>query len=279
MSDKEEEPVGEEEKEQEKDPEPDTAEMGEDVEDADKGADKEDDDGDADGVNKKDVFGDDSDEEDEKPRKQSRLRQRDSDDSDEDAKKAESDKDSDDDADALDSSSKEEFGEHRMLDVASRISKYSWDQTNSQVSLYISFDGAKALREECIECHFRPRGVLLIISHGGKQHWFKIPNLCHAVDTAACKQTVKTDTIALKLRKAEQGLQWSDLTDEKDQYKQKRAFRIEKGDLKDATTEQLIADMYQNANDDEREGLREAMRINREKRGEDARSATASNSK
>lgn len=49
--------VGEEEKEQEKDPEPDTADMGEVVEDADKGADKEDDDGDADGVNKKDVFG------------------------------------------------------------------------------------------------------------------------------------------------------------------------------------------------------------------------------
>ncbi|CAK0810909.1 unnamed protein product [Prorocentrum cordatum] len=192
------------------------------------------------------------------------------------------DKESDDgDAAALNrASSKEEFGEHRLLDVTSRISKYSWDQSNSQVSIYISFDGAKALPDECMECHFRPRGVLLIISSGGKQHWFKIPNLCHAVDTAACRRAVKTDTIVLKLRKAEQGLQWSDLTDEKDQYKQRRAYRIEKGDLKDASTEQLIADMYQNATDEEREGLREAMRINREKRAEDARNAAAaSNSK
>jgi hypothetical protein len=191
------------------------------------------------------------------------------------------DKGSDDgDADALEfSSAKEEFREHRTLDVTSRISKYSWDQSNNQVSIYISFDGAKALPDECLECHFRPRGVLLIISSGGKQHWFKIPNLCHAVDTAACRWTLKTDAIALKLRKAEQGLEWSDLTDEKDQYKQKRAYRIEKGDLKGATTEQLIADMYQNASDEERAGLREAMRVNREKRAEDARNAAASNSK
>uniref|UniRef100_A0A7S2AIG4 CS domain-containing protein n=1 Tax=Alexandrium andersonii TaxID=327968 RepID=A0A7S2AIG4_9DINO len=127
--------------------------------------------------------------------------------------------------------------------------------------------------EDCIECHFRRVGVLLLIRSGAKTHWWKAPNLCKEIDLQASKRNIKADQIVIKLRKRQTGEQWSDLTDEKDKYQKMREYRINHGDLKGATTEELLADMYQHANDEDRAGLRDAMRVNREKREEDTRKA------
>lgn len=172
----------------------------------------------------------------------------------------------------------DQFGLETTLDVASRISSYSWDQSDRFVSLYVPFNGVGSLDQSAVEVIFRPRGVLLIISSGGKQHWYKVPNLCHEIDCEASKKTIKQDQVVMKLRKQAEGVQWSDLTDDKDKYQQKREYRINHGDLKGATTEELLADMYRNASDEDRAGLRDAMRVNREKREEDAKRARGSES-
>mmetsp|Transcript_63489 Transcript_63489/g.153600 ORF Transcript_63489/g.153600 Transcript_63489/m.153600 type:complete len:134 (+) Transcript_63489:1314-1715(+) len=127
--------------------------------------------------------------------------------------------------------------------------------------------------EDSVEVHFGRVGVLLLIRSGEKQHWYKVPNLCKEIDTAASKRNIKADQVVIKLRKAETGEKWSDLNDEKDKYQKRREYRINHGDLKGATTEELLADMYQHANDEDRAGLRDAMRVNRTKREEDARNA------
>jgi len=166
---------------------------------------------------------------------------------------------------------KEDFGEaNSRLDVATRIQRYSWDQSDKFVSLYIPYDGVGTIAPENVDCVFRPRGVLLTINSGGQKYWYKVPNLCQEIDLTASKRNIKADQVVIKLKKLKTGSEWSDLTDEKDRYKSKREYRIQHGDLKDASTEQLLADMYQNANDDERAGLRDAMRVNREKRAEEA---------
>merc|ERR1712110_73630 len=131
--------------------------------------------------------------------------------------------------------------------------------------------GVGALPAGDIEVIFKPFAFLLLVKKEGKQHWFKTTNLCKEVDVNACKKTVKADQVSIKLRKLESCATWSDLTDAKDRYQRKREYRIHHGDLKGATTEELLADMYQNANDEERAGLRDAMKVNREKREEDAR--------
>lgn len=166
-------------------------------------------------------------------------------------------------------------GRDIQLDVTSRISRFSWDQSDKFVSIYVPFDGVGVLPSESVEVVFRPRGVLLVISTGGKQQWYKIPNLCKDIVVEASKSTVKADQVVLKLRKAAQGLSWSDLSDDKDKYQQRREYRVQHGDLKGATTEELLADMYKNANDEDRAGLRDAMKINREKREEDAKAPSA----
>jgi len=164
-----------------------------------------------------------------------------------------------------------DFGElDRHLDVSRKICKFSWDQSNTGVSIYVPFDGVGHLPEQDVHVEFRDIGFLLIIQKDDKKHWYKIPNLCNPIDVAASRKTVKADQVVVKLRKRRAG-NWSDLTDDKDRHQRKREYRIQHGDLKGATTEELLADMYKNATDEDRAGLRDAMRVNREKREEDAR--------
>lgn len=164
-----------------------------------------------------------------------------------------------------------DFGElDRHLDVSRKICKFSWDQSNTGVSIYVPFDGVGHLPEQDVHVEFRDIGFLLIIQKDDKKHWYKIPNLCNPIDVAASRKSVKADQVVVKLRKRRAG-NWSDLTDDKDRHQRKREYRIQHGDLKGATTEELLADMYKNASDEDRAGLRDAMRVNREKREEDAR--------
>lgn len=167
-----------------------------------------------------------------------------------------------------------DFGDlDRHLDVSRKICKFSWDQSSTGVSIYVPFDGVGRLPEQDVQVEFRDIGFLLTIQKDGKKHWYKIPNLCNPIDVGASRKSVKTDQVVVKLRK-QRASSWSDLTDDKDRQQRRREYRIQHGDLKGATTEELLADMYKNATDEDRAGLRDAMRVNREKREEDARKAT-----
>jgi len=158
------------------------------------------------------------------------------------------------------------------LQPANKITKFAWDQSDKFVSVYVDFPGAGSLDASAVECVFKSHGVLLTVADpSGKKHWWKVPNLGGEVDVGGCKKTVKADSVVLKLKKLKANEKWTDLNDDKDRYQQKRQFRINHGDLKGATTEELLADMYQNANDDDRAGLRDAMRVNREKRAEESK--------
>jgi len=75
------------------------------------------------------------------------------------------------------------------------------------------------------------------------------------VHQAKSKFVLKDNRVVLKLKKAEPGVEWSDLTDTLDKKKALRERRIASGDLKGASTQELLADMYQNATDEERRGL------------------------
>lgn len=166
----------------------------------------------------------------------------------------------------------DEFSDMGPLEPPRKITKYSWDQSDKFVSVYVDFPGAGSLPDGSVDCIFRPRSFLLLVRSGDeKPKWLKVPNLCKDIDVQASTRKVKTDSVVVKLKKAVTALSWTDITDEKDEYQRRREFRVQHGDLKGATTEQLLADMYQNATDEERAGLRDAMKVNREKREEDAK--------
>jgi len=156
------------------------------------------------------------------------------------------------------------------LEVGRKL-PFSWDQSDKTVSLYFTIDGVGSIPPDDIEVLYKTRGVLLMVKMGEVKKWWKCINLCKDIDIDACTKKVKPDSVVVKLKKVEAGHTWSDITDEKDEYQKKRSYRVEHGDLKGASTEELLADMYKNATDEERSGLRDAMRVNREKRAEEGK--------
>ena len=126
--------------------------------------------------------------------------------------------------------------------------RYSWDQTKKAVTIYLPVE-----EDGEVECIFGTRSVE--VKFAGKE--FKIRNLCQAIDPDKSKWTKKPTRLQLKLMKFFPD-DWSDLTDEKDQKDAERKKRIETGDLKGASTQELLADLYKNATDEEREGLKSA---------------------
>ena len=73
------------------------------------------------------------------------------------------------------------------------------------------------------------------------------------------KVVTKAERFVIKLKKAEVKKEWEQLDDVERKKKEQREQRIEHGDLKGASTEQLLKDMYDNADDEGKRGLREAM--------------------
>ena len=151
--------------------------------------------------------------------------------------------------------------------VYGKLSKYSWDQSEKFVSIYISWKGIGSLPDGSVQHEFEPSAFKVQIqdqSEGNKE--LSIPNLCHPIDTIKSKVVTKPDRIVIKLKKQTLGTEWSNLDDAADKKKAERDKRIKSGDLKDADTQQLLADMYANASDEDRRGLMEAAHKGRAKR-------------
>merc|ERR1712138_270338 len=126
-----------------------------------------------------------------------------------------------------------------------KFETYSWDQTDKFVTLYVPVEGATA---------------------AGTTRRLVVSNLCGPVDAARSKLVLKRDRIQLRLAKAAPGDVWSALDDTLDRRKADRDARLAHGDLKGASTQQLLADMYANASDEERASLLAAAAAGADKR-------------
>lgn len=97
-------------------------------------------------------------------------------------------------------------------------------------------------------------------------HVLAIKNLNQSIDPAKSKVVIKAERLVLKLKKVEVGKEWDGLDDTERKKKEARDHRVKHGDLKGATTEQLLKDMYDNADEEGKRGLREAMAKGEEKK-------------
>ena len=130
--------------------------------------------------------------------------------------------------------------------------KYSWDQSDRAVTLYFPVDAPTA---EETSHEFTEVGVRVTHARAGAAREFKLANLCHPIDKFKSKLLLKKDRIQAKMVKYVPGEEWSALDDVEDKKKAERQIRIQDGDLKDASTQELLADMFKNANDQERADL------------------------
>ena len=138
-----------------------------------------------------------------------------------------------------------------MAEVVEFFERYSWDQSAKAVTVYVPVEGGE------MESNFGERCFSLRVREGSIVRELKVVNLCKAIDPEKSKALRKPDRIQLKLMKVVRE-DWSDLTDDLDRKNAERAKRVADGDLKDASTNQLLADLYKTATDDERETLKAA---------------------
>ena len=142
-----------------------------------------------------------------------------------------------------------------------KISTYGWDQTEKYVNIYVSISGT----EINIQSYFNGRKMGVFLNVDGVEQSIAIPNLCGDITPEKCKIKQKPARFIIKIKKSENGAEWSDLTDAKDKKEAARKKRIGTT-LKDASTQELLADMYSHATDEERAGLREAAMTGQKKR-------------
>jgi len=152
------------------------------------------------------------------------------------------------------------------------ISKYAWDETDKFVSIYIDLPGVGNLPEGSVVSEFAKAAFSLSIRFEEKPcQELKMPNLCYEVETGKCKVVVKAERLVVKLKKAQVGQKWGALHDAERKKKEMRDERVQNGDLKGATTEELLKDMYDNADAEGKRSLREAMASGQAKRQNEGR--------
>ena len=135
------------------------------------------------------------------------------------------------------------------------------------MTLYVPVEGATAAETTH---DVGDRSFALAHARAGKTRRLAVSNLCGPVDAARSKLVLKRDRIQLRLAKAAPGDVWSALDDTLDRRKADRDARLAHGDLKGASTQQLLADMYANASDEERASLLAAAAAGADKRRERA---------
>jgi calcyclin binding protein len=149
-----------------------------------------------------------------------------------------------------------------------RVTAYGWDQSGKFVSIYVDVAAADDSAPASFEtsAYFDEKRCAIILQvEGGVKKCLAIPNLCQAIVPAKSKIKVKPARFVVKLKKEVQGETWSDLTDALDLKEAARKKRIGSS-LKDASTQELLADMYANASDEDRKGLMEAAMVGQKKR-------------
>jgi len=145
------------------------------------------------------------------------------------------------------------------------IAKYAWDQGKSLVTIYLTMDGLSDQNQ--VHCNFTQKAIdLRIINCNGKNYRLAIPNLCYAIQPSNCTLQVKLNNLKVKMKKGD-AKDWEGLDDTERKKKEQHAQLASSG----ATTEDLLRNMYNQADDATRESLAKAAMEGQKKRDEAAK--------
>lgn len=95
------------------------------------------------------------------------------------------------------------------------LKTYAWDQSDKFVKIFVTLDGLLPDKDNIkVDCNFGEKSLKLIIENGTKDrdYSFIVKNLLEPIDTANSYAKTKTDMVAIYLKKATVGKNWSHLT-------------------------------------------------------------------
>ncbi|XP_013102096.1 calcyclin-binding protein [Stomoxys calcitrans] len=93
------------------------------------------------------------------------------------------------------------------------LKEYGWDQSDKFVKIFVTLAGIQNIDESSVVIHFTENSLNLNINNfNGKDHVLVVNNLLHPIDVAKSYRKVKTDMVAIYMKKTLEGQHWPCLT-------------------------------------------------------------------
>eukprot|EP00667_Euglena_gracilis_P013560 EG_transcript_13987 len=143
--------------------------------------------------------------------------------------------------------------------------QWAWDQSSSFVTVYLTVEGLEDVAQ--VHCSFQRQSFdFRCLQCKGRNYRLHVPTLCEDILPAGSSVVVKTGSARIKLRKAHD-LEWPGLDDVEKRKKAQHKQLADSG----ATTEELLRNMYLQADDKTRADLAKAAAEGQKKRTETAK--------
>ncbi|KAH8400578.1 hypothetical protein KR222_007118, partial [Zaprionus bogoriensis] len=126
------------------------------------------------------------------------------------------------------------------------LTDYGWDQSPKFVKLFITLNGVQSCPEEAVTVDYTEHSLQLHVRDlNGKDFGLTVNNLLFAIDIAKSYRKLKTDMVAIYLKKAEEGKQWDVLTSIQMRLKQKQDHELSKdADNPEGSLVNIMKKMY-----------------------------------
>lgn len=93
------------------------------------------------------------------------------------------------------------------------VNNYAWDQSPKFVKLFVTIDGVQSVEPSNVTLKFTGRSLNLLVQDlEGKDHSFTVNNLLEDIIEDKSYHKIKTDMVAIYLKKASDGNSWGHLT-------------------------------------------------------------------
>ncbi|EDW82034.1 uncharacterized protein Dwil_GK25346 [Drosophila willistoni] len=126
------------------------------------------------------------------------------------------------------------------------LTDYGWDQSPKFVKLFITLNGVQNCTEDAVTVNYTPSSLQLYVRDlNGKDFGITVNNLLHTIDVEKSYRKIKTDMVAIYLKKAQEGQNWDVLTAIQKRLKQKQDSEMSKsGDNPESELVNIMKKMY-----------------------------------
>ncbi|XP_016972862.1 calcyclin-binding protein [Drosophila rhopaloa] len=126
------------------------------------------------------------------------------------------------------------------------LTDYGWDQSAKFVKLFITLNGVQGCSEEDVTVNYTTTSLQLHVRNlQGKDFGLSVNNLLHEIDVEKSYRKIKTDMVAIYLKKAKEGENWDVLTAIQKRLKQKQDTEMSKdSDNPESALVNIMKKMY-----------------------------------
>uniref|UniRef100_A0A1L8DLP9 Calcyclin-binding protein n=1 Tax=Nyssomyia neivai TaxID=330878 RepID=A0A1L8DLP9_9DIPT len=154
------------------------------------------------------------------------------------------------------------------------LTNYAFDQSDAFVKLFVTLDGVQVVPEEGVTCEFTENSLNLLVKDlNGKDYNLIVKNLLEPIDVSKSYRKIKSDLVAIYMKKVQPGKKWDCLTKTEKKVKDIKSSAFadlggDDGDSKDpsAGIMNMMKKMYESGDSDTKRMIAKAWTEAQDKR-------------